>query len=85
MLYNNKYTLLKAGVIVVMTTEESDVSLTWPTSEEAGSHTQTSLQPEKERQLVTRWPEKARSSAKGSRQYTVSTASPLSEDLRYLE
>lgn len=54
MLYNNKYILLKAGVIVVMTTEESDVSLTWPASEEAGSHSQTSLQPEKERQLVTR-------------------------------
>lgn len=54
MLYNNKYILLKAGVVVAITTEESVVSLTRPASEEAGSHSQTSLQPQKERQLVTR-------------------------------
>lgn len=45
MLYNNKYTLLKAGVVIVITTEGSDVSLTQPASKEAGSHSQTSLQP----------------------------------------
>lgn len=44
MLYNNKYILLKAGVVVI-TTEGRDVSLTQPASEEAGSHSQSSLQP----------------------------------------